>query len=64
MKVVQRIAAVVTTDPERVAGGAPIFVARDDGERDRLAILLSRLLDGVAHDLGNGCTIIVAYEGG
>lgn len=57
----REIAAVVTLNPAGVAGGAPVFVARNEEERTRMTESLSAIMQGVVHDLGNGITIIVKH---
>lgn len=55
-----KILAIVTTDKAKVmTGGAPIFVAKDREEQQRLGLLLSRLLKAMCHDLENGVYIII-----
>lgn len=53
--------AVITLNPEMVAGGAPIFIARNEEEQKRIALILSRVLKGMVHDLENGTYIIVKH---
>ncbi|NLV92648.1 MAG: hypothetical protein GX030_09705 [Firmicutes bacterium] len=55
------IVAVVTTNPELVSGGAPIFHARDEEELERITLYLSRITFGMDHDLGNGVHVIVKH---
>ena len=46
------ILAVVTTDRNRVLhSSAPVFYARDRGEMERVALLLSKVTLGMVHDL-------------
>jgi hypothetical protein len=61
MKISEFILAVVTTQPETVGGAVPIFYARDDEEKERLALYLSRILKAIVHDLENGTYIIVKH---
>jgi hypothetical protein len=42
-------------------GSGPVFVARDAGEQQRIAKYLSRITEGVVHDLENGVLIIVRH---
>lgn len=56
-----RILAVITKEKENVGGGAPIFVVEDDDAQQKIALYLSRILQGVAHDLENGTFIIVRH---
>jgi len=59
---VRSIVAVVTCDRGAVGGGgAPIFYANDEKEKEQVALLLGRLLDGIVHDLGNGTLVVVKY---
>jgi len=55
------IAAVVTLDRSRVAGGAPIFFADNDEDLRRIATYLSKIMDGVVHDLGHDTYIVVRH---
>ncbi|MCR4418976.1 MAG: hypothetical protein QHH27_02185 [Clostridia bacterium] len=60
----ERILAVVVLEAQRhrvAAGGAPVFVAPDAGEQNRMALALSRILDGMVHDLENGVYVIVRH---
>jgi hypothetical protein len=54
------ILAVVTADMRVVAGGAPIFLGRDENECEQMAGSLSRIMDAMAHSLENGTYIIVS----
>lgn len=55
------ILAAVTLDKDIVMGGVPIFLAKDEDERERLALYIARSLDAMVHDLENGCYIIVRH---
>lgn len=45
-----------------ISGGTgPIFVARDREEQQRIAMYMSRITEGVIHDLENGILIIVRH---
>ncbi len=55
------ILAVVTLRHDAVGGGAPIFYANDEAERERIATYLSRILDAMVHDLENGTYILVKH---
>lgn len=62
MSVTKYILAVVVLDPALVrGGGAPVFVARDRIEQDRIATYLARITESVAHDLENGVYILVKH---
>lgn len=56
------ILAVITLDATMVgAGGAPVFIARDRAEQDRIATYLARITGSIAHDLENGVYILVKH---
>ncbi|WP_066640051.1 capping complex subunit for YIEGIA [Desulfolucanica intricata] len=55
------ILAVVTTDKNKVSGGAPIFYAENDREKEKIAMYLSKATMGMVHDLENGCYIIIRH---
>jgi hypothetical protein len=56
------ILAVILQDPALVrGGGAPVFIARDLNEQDRIANTLARITEGVVHDLENGVYILVRH---
>jgi hypothetical protein len=55
------ILAAVTLDKDIVTGGVPIFVAKNEEEREKIALYVSRSLDAMVHDLENGCYIIVRH---
>jgi hypothetical protein len=57
-----QIVAVVTTDREKVAGGAPIFIVSDEAERQKVAFTLEKMLDCIAQDLKNGTMILVRHD--
>lgn len=42
-------------------GSGPVYVARDVEEQQRIAMYLSRITEGMAHDLENGMLIIVRH---
>lgn len=58
---VSNILAVITLNKELVSGGAPIFFARDEEELEKVAGYLSKILDAMVHDLGNGSYIVVRH---
>ncbi|HHV72061.1 MAG TPA: hypothetical protein GXX38_05550 [Clostridia bacterium] len=58
----KRIMAVVTTNKDIIwGGGCPIIEATSFEEMERIALYLSRILDGAVHDLENGIYIIVKH---
>jgi hypothetical protein len=56
-----QIVAVITTNREKVAGGAPIFIVSDEAERQKVAFALEKMLDCIAQDLSNGTMILVRH---
>ena len=61
VKLTKAIAAAVTTQKDQRVDGLPIFYAQSDEEMVRMATVLSRILEAVAHDMGNGVYIIVKH---
>ncbi|WP_284640263.1 capping complex subunit for YIEGIA [Paenibacillus silviterrae] len=57
-----KIMAVITCDKGKVGGGAPIFIADNPDEQQKLAFSLEKILDASAHDLKNGTLIIVKHD--
>ena len=57
-----KIMAIIANDPGQAAGGAPIFIARDEQEQKRLAFALEKMLDAAAHDLKNGMIVLVDHS--
>ena len=56
------LAAIVTRRyADKVQGMNSIFIVEDEEERQRTALLLSRILKAMSHDLENGVTIIVQH---
>jgi hypothetical protein len=55
------ILAIATTTPDLVAGGAPIFAARNDKELHEKAFLLEKILDAMVHQLDETTFIIVKH---
>lgn len=51
----KELVAIITLNPQQVAGGGvPIFYAADQADCERIALCLSRTLDAMIHELGNG----------
>ncbi|NBD22602.1 capping complex subunit for YIEGIA [Paenibacillus glycinis] len=57
-----KIVAIVTSDQDRVGGGAPIFVEPDKEKRESTAFLLEKILDAIAHDMKDGNFILVDHR--
>lgn len=56
-----RILAVITTEKDKVAGGAPIFIASSEDEKKQIAFRLEKIMDAAVHDLQNGQLIVVDH---
>ncbi len=57
----ETILAIITTDPQKVFGSSPVFIAKDKEEANRIGLLLSRILKAMVHDLENGVYIVVKH---
>ncbi|MRX71013.1 hypothetical protein GJU40_02370 [Bacillus lacus] len=55
------ILAIITTSPEKAAGGTAIFVCRDRDEMDFYARNLEAILDGIAHGIGEDMYVVVRH---
>lgn len=55
------ILAVISLNKDLVSGGAPIFFARNEEEMEMIAGYLSKILDAMVHDLGNGIYVVVRH---
>ena len=56
------ILAIVTTDKNKVLySGVPVFYCNDEEEKELVASNLTRITNGMFHDLGNGVYIIVRH---
>lgn len=58
---IETIIAIVTSDRELVGGGAPIFYAKDEEEKKKIAANIGRITFGMVHELENGVLIIVKH---
>jgi hypothetical protein len=57
-----KIVAVITVDKEKMAGGAPIFIASSREEQEQIAFSLEKIMDANAHALKNGLMIIIDHK--
>lgn len=56
------ILAIITLDGSKVqGGGCPVFIAGTQQEQEKLSLFLSRILDGIVHDLENGVFLICKH---
>jgi hypothetical protein len=60
---VKTILAVVALQGDTTveAGGTVVFYARDREEQEKMATTLSRITEGVVHQLENGLKILVKH---
>ncbi|MBE3519984.1 MAG: hypothetical protein IMW97_06750 [Firmicutes bacterium] len=58
---IQKTVLAIVTDDPRKASGAPTFVVPDESRRQHVATILSRILQGQVHDLGDGMLIVVRH---
>jgi len=59
----EEVVYIIADDRNKVvAGGAPILIAPEPRERERLALYLSRILNAMVHDLENGVLILVRHQ--
>jgi uncharacterized lipoprotein YajG len=52
--------AAVAIDGKKVSG-VPVFSAQNEEEQANIATILSRVLEAVVHDMGNGVYIVVRH---
>ncbi|MFM1652736.1 capping complex subunit for YIEGIA [Brevibacillus sp. B_LB10_24] len=57
-----KIMAVITTQKEQIAGGAPIFIMPNHEKMQRVAITLEKILDGMVHQVTPDILIIVRHH--
>lgn len=46
---------------DKVRGGVPIYVTETKEEQEKIALIMSRILNAMAHDLENGVYILVRH---
>ncbi|MBR3120768.1 hypothetical protein [Oceanobacillus profundus] len=61
MNIEKAILAVITTNREKIAGGAPIFLCETKQELELIAANLEAIMDGIAHALSEELFIIVKH---
>jgi hypothetical protein len=56
------IVAIVTTNKEKILhSGVATFLCSTIEERDNISLLISKVTQGMVHDLENDCVIIVKH---
>ncbi len=59
---VKVILAVIALENDKVdAGGTIVFYAEDKEQQEKMATTLSRITEGVVHELDNGLKILVKH---
>ncbi|WP_047980034.1 capping complex subunit for YIEGIA [Ornithinibacillus contaminans] len=61
MVIEKSILAIITTNKEKVDGGAPIFICESQEELHKTAANLEAIMDGIAHALSDEVFIIVKH---
>ena len=46
---------------DKVAGGMPIFIVETKEEQEKVALIMSRILKAMAHDLENGVYFLTRH---
>ncbi|MCT4621356.1 MAG: hypothetical protein N4A62_18450 [Marinisporobacter sp.] len=58
----ENIIAIITTDRSMVSTTTvPVFYAKTEEQKERLALLVSKITMGMVHDLENGAYVIVKH---
>ena len=60
ISITKLILAAVITGGAKVEG-MPVFYVDSEEQQKKAVLALSRILEAVAHDLGNGVTIVVKH---
>lgn len=56
------IVAVITIKPEKVqAGGAPVFIVKDNKELQTVAMTLEKVMDAATHEIDADTLVIIAH---
>jgi hypothetical protein len=61
MVIEKSVLAIITTNKDKVSGGAPIFICKDFEELQKTAANLEAIIDGIAHALSDEVFIIVKH---
>lgn len=55
------IIAIITTEKEKISGGAPIFISTDREEMQEISTKLESIMDAAAHEINLETIIIVKH---
>lgn len=61
MDIEKAILAIITTNKEKVSGGAPIFICENKDELEKVGANLEAIIDGICHALSDELYIIVKH---
>ncbi|WLR43748.1 hypothetical protein LC087_06355 [Bacillus carboniphilus] len=61
MIIEKAILAIVTIKPDKVAGGAPVFICETKEEMDNYAKNIEAILDGIAHAVDEDVYMVVKH---
>jgi L-lysine 2,3-aminomutase len=57
-----KILAIVTTNRDAVSSATvPVFYADTEGEKEKIALMISKITMSMVHDLQNGCYVLVKH---
>ncbi|RAL21051.1 capping complex subunit for YIEGIA [Thermoflavimicrobium daqui] len=56
-----KILAVITMEPDNIAGGAPIFKVQNREELQQTSFTLEKILDANAHEVNSQTMILVRH---
>lgn len=59
----EEIMAVIITEEEKkwISGETIIFIAKDENQKEEMAILVGRMLQAVVHQLPTGIYVVVKH---
>ncbi|WP_226034674.1 capping complex subunit for YIEGIA [Aquibacillus saliphilus] len=61
MNIEKVVLSIITTNKQKVSGGAPIFICETKEEMDKVAANLEAIIDGISHALSDELYIIVKH---
>ncbi|MFD1349220.1 capping complex subunit for YIEGIA [Oceanobacillus caeni] len=61
MMIEKAILAIITLDPSKVSGGAPIFICKTKDELENVAANIEAITDGIVHGLSDELFIVVKH---
>ena len=58
----ENIVAIITTDKSMISSSSvPVFFANTEEQKERLALMVSKVTMGMVHDLENGAYVVVRH---